>query len=646
MNNDINEKIVHAAPVPPFVRFVASAVPMVFDNSLSYYEALCALWKWIQDDVIDVINHNANVTEEYIKLVNDLKEYVDNYFANLDVQEEINNKLDKMAEDGTLQEIISIYLQTTAVWGFDTVADMISSNNLTDGSYARTLGYYEKSDGGGSLYKIRNVAEGDNPDGMLLISLSDTLVAEFVIEDKISSKQLGLLGDGTTDETTKLNTFFGIQTNVDKILNRGVYVASSQINIKGTWRQTSGNNVAPKITFDNASIKYTGTENACSILVYGMFKYLVENLSLTQDSVRSYVKMAGCWSTEFTNMTIHNLKLQATNADMDNLTAPTYSLEYLKFNNCLFQGTVYIDSSESYFINVLTFDNCWLAGSSQDYNVQIDSSKHLQNITFNNCDLSYANTAVFNVAQEQAQRGYINCNNCYFDSAKPLYRDNEQNKMQFNYTQCMLAPNSQVEYYNLYPSDYMRNTAIGGYGSHAFNLPTFNVNLAKNGNFESESLITGYAPYVINSASTANWTKEWVESNKGMYGRARKVTALVTTHNLRLQVRAGTTAPWDGEYTFAIRMKVLSCSNDCTFNTYFCGVYMGVKVSDYVGKEIVIVNNRKSASYGVTEGTDLLTDLYVSDPTDFVAEIYEVSIVPGKMYIPNAPLHGLAKMES
>ena len=43
MNNDINEKIVHAAPVPPFVRFVASAVPMVFDNSLSYYEALCAI---------------------------------------------------------------------------------------------------------------------------------------------------------------------------------------------------------------------------------------------------------------------------------------------------------------------------------------------------------------------------------------------------------------------------------------------------------------------------------------------------------------------------------------------------------------------------------------------------------------------------
>lgn len=111
MNNDINEKIVHAAPVPPFVRFVASAVPMVFDNSLSYYEALCALWKWMQDNLVDVINHNASVTEDYIKLTDALKDYVENYFANLDVQEEINNKLDEMVRDGSFQTILNTYVQ-------------------------------------------------------------------------------------------------------------------------------------------------------------------------------------------------------------------------------------------------------------------------------------------------------------------------------------------------------------------------------------------------------------------------------------------------------------------------------------------------------------------------------------------------------
>lgn len=113
------DQIQHSKPVPPFVRFCAANIPMVFDDSLSYYEALCALWKWLQTDVIDVINNNASVTENYIEfdletrqLFIELKEYVDNYFDNLDVQEEINNKLDAMVEDGTLNTIIGSYVDT------------------------------------------------------------------------------------------------------------------------------------------------------------------------------------------------------------------------------------------------------------------------------------------------------------------------------------------------------------------------------------------------------------------------------------------------------------------------------------------------------------------------------------------------------
>ena len=101
------DKKVEPAPlVPPFVRYVASAIPMVFDNTLSYYECLAALTKYLQD-VVDVINNNGAVTEEYIQLTKELKEYVDNYFDNLDVQDEINNKLDEMATDGTLAAIIN-----------------------------------------------------------------------------------------------------------------------------------------------------------------------------------------------------------------------------------------------------------------------------------------------------------------------------------------------------------------------------------------------------------------------------------------------------------------------------------------------------------------------------------------------------------
>lgn len=43
---------------------------------------------------------------------NDLKSYVQNYFKNLDVQDEINNKLDQMNEDGTLNILLQMHART------------------------------------------------------------------------------------------------------------------------------------------------------------------------------------------------------------------------------------------------------------------------------------------------------------------------------------------------------------------------------------------------------------------------------------------------------------------------------------------------------------------------------------------------------
>ena len=102
MENDTPRRMPN---VPPFVKFVCANVPMVFDDSLSYYEALCALWKYVQG-MTDVINNNATLEEEYIQKFDELKEFVDTYFDNLDIQEELNKKLDEMAEDGTLASII------------------------------------------------------------------------------------------------------------------------------------------------------------------------------------------------------------------------------------------------------------------------------------------------------------------------------------------------------------------------------------------------------------------------------------------------------------------------------------------------------------------------------------------------------------
>ena len=196
----MSDNIQKQPPVPPFVRFVASAVPMVFDNSLSYYEAICAMWKYL-NDTVSVINNNATVTESYIALTQEMKQYMDNYFDNLDVQEEINNKLDDMAEAGTLQEIITEYIQSNVAWVFDTVADMKLATNLVAGSYAQTLGFHSLNDGGGAIYLISDTGTANEMD----IIAVDDLYANVCLTIKAIPEQFGAYGDGTHDDLNYLN---------------------------------------------------------------------------------------------------------------------------------------------------------------------------------------------------------------------------------------------------------------------------------------------------------------------------------------------------------------------------------------------------------------------------------------------------------
>ena len=140
----------------PFRRFVTTigVFPTAFTDAMTYYECLAYLVKYLEETVIPAVNQNAEALAELQELYVQLKSYVDNYFANLDVQEEINNKLDQMAEDGTLQEIIADYIQSKVAWTFDTVAEMQSATNLIAGSYAQTLGRDNLNDGGEALYYI------------------------------------------------------------------------------------------------------------------------------------------------------------------------------------------------------------------------------------------------------------------------------------------------------------------------------------------------------------------------------------------------------------------------------------------------------------------------------------------------------------
>ena len=93
----------------PFRFWCQKILPLVYDDSLSYYELLCKVVDYLNktiDDVNTVVSEFGTLEGKF----GELKSYVDWYFDNLDVQEEINNKLDQMAADGSLTDLIADYV--------------------------------------------------------------------------------------------------------------------------------------------------------------------------------------------------------------------------------------------------------------------------------------------------------------------------------------------------------------------------------------------------------------------------------------------------------------------------------------------------------------------------------------------------------
>lgn len=85
--------------IRPFRFWCQKVLPLVYDDSLSYYELLCKVVAKL-NEVVD----NENQLNEAFQ---QLKDWVENYFDSHDFQQMVNDKLDSMVEDGTLGSLIN-----------------------------------------------------------------------------------------------------------------------------------------------------------------------------------------------------------------------------------------------------------------------------------------------------------------------------------------------------------------------------------------------------------------------------------------------------------------------------------------------------------------------------------------------------------
>ena len=129
----------------PFKNLVMTIgnLPSSFTDSMTYYECLAWLVKYLENTVIPAVNQNAEALTELQEAFVTLKNYVVHYFDNLDVQEEINNKLDAMVEDGTLAEIINQEIFGEIQENIAKNANDIEEDSNKQNKVLQSIGFYD-----------------------------------------------------------------------------------------------------------------------------------------------------------------------------------------------------------------------------------------------------------------------------------------------------------------------------------------------------------------------------------------------------------------------------------------------------------------------------------------------------------------------
>ena len=107
-----------------------TVLPLTFDDSISYYEAICKLANCV-NNIVDDLQTISNEIEQINIRIDGLIEYVNNYFENLDLTSTVTNVINNMYQEGDFNEIIyQTIVNTSAPIFVEEPSDMTDLNSV------------------------------------------------------------------------------------------------------------------------------------------------------------------------------------------------------------------------------------------------------------------------------------------------------------------------------------------------------------------------------------------------------------------------------------------------------------------------------------------------------------------------------------
>lgn len=191
-NNNININTPDIGPytqLRPFRFWCQKVLPLVYDESLSYYELLCKVVDYLNktmEDVDQMItdmgefqtadrDFKTEIRDAYIEMgrkFDQLQIFVETYFDTLDVQTEINNKLDAMAASGYFNTLFTALFTDDVVDAAGNAASAwIAENILQETGYV-----IDKS------LTVENAAADAKATGDAITSLANKT---FTVQDEV-----------------------------------------------------------------------------------------------------------------------------------------------------------------------------------------------------------------------------------------------------------------------------------------------------------------------------------------------------------------------------------------------------------------------------------------------------------------------------